>query len=125
MRITSDVIACVLFILAYVALPAPLAAQGAATGRERIGGRHKAKELPKVNFPSPAETLTGQAKVNRHAYKMEKGNTYRISVKAAGFIPQVRIEGQSSGMVGNPVGSTVSNLPTVPAQDFSPRSKSE
>ena len=44
------------------------------------------------------ETIKGQATPNVHAYKMEKGITYRIIVKTNSFLPQVRIDGQGGGI---------------------------
>jgi hypothetical protein len=50
----------------------------------------------------PAE-FKGEAKANLHAYKMEKGVTYRIIVRGDGFVPTVQVQGQNHGLAGNPV----------------------
>ena len=42
---------------------------------------------------APAE-FKGEARTSVHPYKMHKGDAYRIVVKADGFFPQVRIDGQ-------------------------------
>jgi hypothetical protein len=49
--------------------------------------------------------VKGVARVSVHPYKMEKGNTYRITVKGEGFFPQVRIQGQPVNPFGGPAGS--------------------
>ncbi len=46
----------------------------------------KTKEAP----PRPVE-FKGEAKLNVHTYKLEKGTTYRITVKAEGFTPNLSI----------------------------------
>jgi hypothetical protein len=64
---------------------------------------------------SPVETLKGKAKVSVHSCKMEKGNTYRITVKGDGFTPRVHIEGQSSGILGTATGSPLDIAMASPA----------
>ncbi len=54
----------------------------------------------------------GEARVSVHSYPMEKGSTYRITVKAAGFAPLVRIPGQDSRLLFPTALSTPGTSPT-------------
>jgi hypothetical protein len=74
-------------------------------------------DLPPEEAPPPASkpvVFKGEAKFSAHSYKMEKGNTYRITAKAEAFVPQVRIPGQISGTFPNPGGFPFSDPPGSP-----------
>lgn len=69
-----------------------------------------------------AETLTGEAWVTFHPYKMLKGQIYRIMATGDGFMPQVRVQGQTSGTFTDPtppvgnVAGKVAKIFFVPAE---------
>lgn len=50
---------------------------------------------PANGQPSKVE-IKGQAQVSAHPHKMEKGQTYRITVKGEGFVPQVHVDDNAS-----------------------------
>ena len=62
---------------------------------------------------SPRQLLAvkGEARVSVHTFKMQQGNTYRITAKADGFVPLVRMPGQGAGLFGNPPAVPLTNPP--------------
>jgi hypothetical protein len=69
--------------------------------------------LPEKSHDAPGKPVEfrGEAKVSVHTYKMQQGSTYRITAKADGFVPQVRIQGQSDGLIGAPASLPLPNGP--------------
>ena len=70
--------------------------------------------------PEPStqkKVFQGEARLSVHSYEMEQGGVYRITVRADGFAPQLRIDGQNSeafvGLTGvyvlNPISTKVAN----------------
>ncbi len=86
------------------ALPGLLAGQGTHAG-----------STPKPSIQK--EEFKGEARVSVHSYKMEKGAVYRITVRADGFAPELRIGAHDSGglprltgvYVLNPISTKVAN----------------
>jgi hypothetical protein len=71
-------------------------------------GAGQANDPPAKPQKTPdVETRKGQARINLHTYKMEKGNLYRITVKGEGFIPELQVDNQRA--FANPAGSLVND----------------
>jgi hypothetical protein len=98
MRISKGVVGSLLPCLLSLASVGPLA------GQKSDVPANKGQD----SLNQPAE-FKGEAKVAVHSCKMQKGNTYRITVKGDGFVPQVWIHGQSSGTSANPTGVPAGN----------------
>jgi hypothetical protein len=52
----------------------------------------------------PRVEFKGEARVNAHSYKMEKGTTYRLTVKGKGFLPEAYIQDPGRVTTANPTG---------------------
>lgn len=105
MKKIQGCVAGLLHSILWLCLVGPLAAQQPAVKGERPAGKAGDKEPAKDKDRHKLVTVQGQAKVNAHVYRMEQGHTYRITLKAEGFAPQVRIENQTSGLLANPIGT--------------------
>jgi hypothetical protein len=105
MRIKGTLGLWLLSWAAAAALPGLMAGQGT-----------KGSSTPEPSTQKQEE-FKGEARVSVHPCKMEKDGVYRITVRADGFAPQLRIGDQNSGgfprqagvYVLNPIATTVAN----------------
>jgi hypothetical protein len=82
-------------------LPLPLGllllALASPSGGQESPGESKGEPNGSKSPPKKesAAEFKGEAKISVHPFKMNKGDAYRITVKADGFTPQVRVDGGS------------------------------
>jgi hypothetical protein len=122
MTVRRCILALPLCILS-LAFASTLAGQeGPGESKGEPGGGKSGPKKESTSGPKKESTaeFKGEAKISIHPYKMQKGDAYRITVKADGFTPQVRVD-SGSGFKSSSMGGFNPLLPPDPKAPIGPR----